>query len=329
MDRVVGERAVVDVLRDELVALRERRGATAEKVEQRAPRLMYLPCVDAELVRRALADIDRPNATLRVLECMTRSGELHSHVCTLIAMTLNFSLSQSTLEERRREVQDQLGILDFPKQYLRLEEDAYQRFARALFDAVQSPCAPDTNDGVSQQARRRRLLKLRLETLILEFGDGDDSAAIQQIREILDDLAPVAAALFFPRDEVASPQHLMNLLRVIAHSRYDEALKGGFLRVVPAQYLFALPYLDLLLTVSPDIPSEGKLLNMIPRDVYRMDIPSLRQFFERSSADPHEILLDTTEVCVGLIEHIEMAGDWAEAIAEARRDRAAKPDWSS
>ncbi|MCB8045028.1 hypothetical protein JM654_15400 [Microbacterium oxydans] len=110
-----------DLLRRELVLLRDRSGISTSKVRERAPNLMHLPCVDAELERRGWRDADRAHAAVVVLRCTVENGALDETPKALLRITLNFAVVPDNLDERRRVVQEQLNQLDFQKAYFSYE----------------------------------------------------------------------------------------------------------------------------------------------------------------------------------------------------------------
>lgn len=311
--------SLVRALRNELVGLRGHRGISIAKIEEGAPILMSLPCVDAEIASRGLTDADRAHAALSVIECLARSALLHANVQEVMTFTLNLDMADSTLEERRLDAQTALGSLNYRKHYLQVEEDFYLGFAHKLAACRITPCQspPDPDD------LDREKIKLSLRQLVLDYGRGDDARGFRLIRSAFEELAPTGASLLLGPLYEPDEDGLTRLLRVIARTTYASTLlRESPTGYVPARMLELLPFLRAYLLDVPVVTDRTAM------EFWGLSASQVRQELGEPGTDIDAVLVRSVDLFIAGTEAIEDVTGWELAIESANPDLGAF-DWDA
>ncbi|MDF1478781.1 hypothetical protein PYV02_06745 [Leifsonia sp. H3M29-4] len=307
-------------LRAELVKIRGDRGLTIDRVRKYAPRLMHLPCVDAEMLRRGRSESERAHTAVDVVWCLVENGGFDSRAQDLLRTTLNYTVSLTILEERKADLYVRLETHDRVKQYEAYEEDVYKAFIARLARAEKSPCTPKeppTSPGGGELdidvENARRGARAAIETVVASLFKGRDAAAYPHLREIVEEYAPKAARRFFSAG-VSTVQGLAAMLRTLAGSRYPFTVE--FYRehwagiYTPPEFLEYLPFLPALLETTPprgvDLPSEVRDLRLY----------EVLNWLGISMIEVSRLVRDTAELIANLIIEIEEHDEWERAISK-------------
>jgi hypothetical protein len=136
--RLPVEQITSDSVLKELKELRQHKGMTIYKVQQRAPCMQRLVATLDEADRRKLAPEDHHVAAYYTIQCAVDHAIGRPDLAHILRRTLNFAQEDNFLDKRRSSLMAEFFIQ--PKSYSRLEVEAYVQLAGVLIAADRSPC---------------------------------------------------------------------------------------------------------------------------------------------------------------------------------------------
>jgi hypothetical protein len=290
-------------VRQELVALRQRDGASSPKLRTCCPSMRRLPATEDHLRKTQLNPADWHVAAFQVLTCAVANLR-RTDLNTIASGTLNFGGDSEGLDRRRDRLMLILHLS--PKEYDRREQLAYDELADRLVAAQRSPCQePGILEEGDEQAVPLAVGMLFVQVLQSLTVEERRTARQLLFDQLLSELPSAQAAL---ADESMSRLTMADLLSVLLRSDWPPT---SHLPTVAARLLGAAQ-LDHLIT--------GHVAWELRHTTVFADwtAPSKEVLFESPvTSDFYNRLHYSVLILAAHIEAIEIDGRWTELLQRA------------